>query len=311
MLRAGIGIAEGTRLSQTQTFVVDKQFALFTKASVWIFAAFVALSISLPFLPSSSVDTDCNQPSNPIALYVLSVIGAAFFGGLSWYARHVTKQFEFQSVAIDHDGLWYAHLTKDRGLVSWRDIAKIRERKFLQRLDLLDGQGTTLFKIEYQLSQYDKLRSIVEENTATQVELPALPSTFAKPILYHWIQVAGLVCFSLLGWYVGQFKPLLGYLGMAGLVLAIGYEYLTTISKITIAEDHLEISYPTLSRRISYPEITSIQLGDLINQGVRHPEVGLFIGGAKKPLRLRDLGIDAIALHQIIQELWKARQIAP
>jgi hypothetical protein len=299
------------RMTLPQTFVIDKKFGQLMKIGIGVFVAFALLGIALPFLPNESAN-GCSQPISPERTYILSIVCTLFSGALAWYSARIVKALPLQSITVDGDGFWLAHLAKEAALVQWTDIAAIRERPILQRLDLLDNEGNTLLKLEYQLVQFAELRSLVMEKTSGQLAAPPLPFSSAKPTIYHLFYAGGIVGFGLLGWFVGQKSPWLGYAGMTGLVAVIAYEYLTTVSLVTVDRDYLLIAYPTVRRTYSWSDIESIQLGDFVDQnGAMHPQLTVIAKGCKKPFRLRSLGKNTIALHRALMAARKAWQHDP
>lgn len=288
-----------------QTFIVDKQFALLTKTSVLIFAVFTILFIALPFIPEPSDAANCNQPRSTVTTYVLSSVGTIFFSALAWYGYLIVRSFPYKSITVDNDGLWLAHLSKETGLIRWTDIANIRERKLLQRMDLVDSKGITLLRLEYQLKQFSELRTMVAKETASRITLPSLPVSFSKPAFYHVFYGLNIVAFSALCWYMAQSMGAGWMIAGAVLVIVIGYEYLETIFKVTISTENIVIQYPVSIHTYLYTDIESVQINEKTIQGARHPEVMLFIKNDKKSLRLMGLGIDAIRLHQVIQSIWQ------
>lgn len=293
-------------MTALQTFVIDKKFAQLVKISVGVCFAFTLLGIALPFLPDDASPNGCCQPASPIRIYIVSVVCTLFFSALALYSIRTLKALPLRSVAADDDGLWLAHLSKDKGLVRWQNIATVRERPILQRLDLLSESGGVLLKLEYQLTQFSQLRSLVMEKTSGQVGIPSLPITAAKPLIYHLFYAFGLVGFGALGWQVGPESPWLGYVGMSGLVVVIAYEYLTTISKVTIDREHLFIAYPTIQRSYLWADIDSVRISDVFDQnGGMHPQLNVTAKGCEKPFQLRGLGMDAVALHRLVMAAWK------
>ena len=278
------------------------------KIGVWVLAALTVASLALTFLPEGTDAASCGQASSPAHTYAVSAIATVLLSFLTWYGHRTVKAFPFNSVAIDDDGIWQAHLGKERGLIPWSDVVKVREREYMQRLDLLGRSGVTLLKVEYQLALFDQLRSIIDQKTASQFELPSIPVTYAKTRAYHFFNLAAPIGFGLLGWYVIQTNAFVVYVVMVGIVIAVGYEYLTTAWKVTIDKKHLHIQFPATSRTYFYPELESVQICDSFYQGVRHPEVGVFVRNCRKPLRLRNLGVDAFTLHQIITAVCKNGQ---
>jgi hypothetical protein len=289
-----------------QTFVIDKKFGQLMKVSVGVFLAFTLLGIALPFLPDDASAAECSQPASPIRTYIVSVVCTLFFAALALYSLRILKALPLQSVAADEDGLWLAHLSKGTGLVRWQDIATLRERPIFQRLDLMGEGGNVLLKLEYQLTQFSQLRSLVMDRTSGQAAMPSLPVTAAKRPIYHLFYALGLVGFGALGWKVGPESPWLGYVGMTGLVAVIAYEYLTTISRVTIDRECLVVAYPTVQRTYPWTDINSVQLSDVFDQnGVMHPQLNVTAKGCEKPFRLHGLGMDAVALHRLVMAAWK------
>jgi hypothetical protein len=293
-------------MTALQTYVIDKKFAQLLKVSLGVALTFTLLGIALPFLPDDAGPNGCSQPASPIRTYIVSVVCTLFFAALALYSLRILKALPLQSVAADEDGLWLAHLGKDTGLVRWQDIAAVKERPVLQRLVLLSDDGNVLLKLEYQLTQFSQLRSLVMEKMSGQVVIPPLPITLAKPLIYHLFYALGLVGFGALGWQVGRESPWLGYVGMSGLVVVIAYEYLTTISRVTIDREYLFIAYPTVQRTYPWTDIDSVQLSDTFDQnGGMHPQLNVTAKGSEKPFRLRSLGMDAVALHRLVMAAWK------
>ena len=130
----------------------------------------------------------------------------------------------------------------------------------LAMLRCFNARGQRLIRIEYQLTNFEQLRAILTDKVLANKKRPTLPTSFSKRYLYHLFYAACVVGFSALGWYVGgSGKPLLGYVGMALLVAAIIYEYITTAYKVNIRQDKLEIIYPSTTKSICYNEITQSQ----------------------------------------------------
>ena len=286
-----------TVTGDAETFAINRSFAVLSKGAAWLLSAFVVLFVALPFLLYG------DRPPEPIGIMALSVFGTCFFGGLGWYGFRIVKRLPYCAVSVDDEGLWPAHLSRDTALIRWNRVHWARERPFLQRLDLLDANGEVLMKLEYQLSGFEALRARVVENAQPPAP-PAFPATYAKPLAWHVFHIACIAGFSLLGWYVGEEDPLLGYGGMAFVVALIVREYLATVSRLTLLRDRLRIAFPLRTRELARTQLQSAQIGDLFNQGSRFPEVGLYVRDERKPIRLRSLGVDAVTLQQTL-ERWR------
>jgi hypothetical protein len=279
---------------ETRTFVIDPAFVRITRASVWVFGALLLLSASLPFfLPPSRAE-------HMRAFYGLSIAGTALFALFGWQSFRTARRLPLCAVTVDGDGLWLAHLSKEAGLITWDDIESIRERVFLQRMDLLDGIGRLVLTVEYQLVGFETIRSLIANRARLSSRPAADPETFGKPLAYHVFHIVFLAGFTLLGLYVASTRPFAGYGGTA-LVVTLGlYAYFATVSRVTISHDHLEIRYPVHARIIPRGEIRDIRLADLIDQGVRHSEVDIILSQDKR-IRLRSLGISSPELYRVLK----------
>jgi hypothetical protein len=204
-------------------------------------------------------------------------------------------------VTIDVDGLWPAHSCKENGFVPWHAICGFKERQILQRFELLGSDGTTLMRLEYQLSGFETLRSLVIEKTAKH-QLPNLPAEYSKPFLYHVFEIVGAAGFALLGVYLANAKALLGYMAMGGVVL-IMREYLTTIYRLVVYLDRIEIHYPFRTRRVSLAEVTAVKMGDTFNGGSRRSHVEIFVVKSRKHILLKNLGVQSASLYQVLSQL--------
>ena len=279
-----------------QKFVIESSFAGLSRAAVWVFAIFGVACLALPFLAEEG------RPRNQNALYAFAVFGFCFFSALAWFGRRVAKQLPSATVAVDDDGLWLARLPKDTALLRWEEIRSIRERPYLQRLDLLDATGHCRLRLEYQLAGFEHVRALVMDKARLAAEPRRFPVRFRKSSVYHLLNVGSLFAFSLLGLYVGSTHPLVGYGGTAMLVAMILYEYLTTVARLVVARDELEIGYPLRKRVLRHHEVTAVAMDDEFTKGSRFPEVKICVHGAGKPIRVRGLGVDAVHLHRLLRD---------
>lgn len=277
----------------SQTYEIEASFKKLTVIANWVLLGFVLFFLAFPFLP------DEPHSRNPNAIYILSIIGASFFGLLCWYSFNITKQLPFSSVTIDTDGIWPSHKEKKEALVRWQEITNIKERPVRQRLDLIDRKGTPLLRIEYQLSNFDKLRAQLLERINIK-KYQYLPMSFSKKRIYHLFYFSCGLGFAWLGWYVGQENPLFGYGGMAFVVFMLGYEYLTTAWSLSLDHHGWTVRYPILSRYIKYADIITVNVSDTLIKGARHPEVHVLVKNISKPIKFKALGIDAVLLYKIL-----------
>jgi len=263
------------------------------KGALAVFIAFLAFGFALPFL------TEGEQGNQYGTLFItlLCTVVFGFFSILTWQSL---RRLPFADVAADDDGIWYIHIGKDKGLTSWEKIQKVKERAYMQRLDLLDYNSQELLRIEYQLLGFEVLRDLLNEKTS--ILNPEFNKTaFSKNPLYHLFYLVGVVGFSALGYYVGKGgNPLLGYGAMSVLVAFIIYEYLVTTTGIKIISNGVVVTYPFIKRNVPFSDIEDIFVVDEFHSGSRIPEVWIISKNAKKPFKLKNIGADSNVIYKVL-----------
>jgi hypothetical protein len=238
-------------------------------------------------------------------MYILLALSCA---GVAYAMLRVTRQFERAPISLDEDGIWPTKDGKADGLVRWEEIISVKERQYGQRLELLGADGNSLIKLEYQLVGFEKLRQIV----LSKIHQPNLdiksPATLGKSIGYHVFTMAAIFGFTTLAYYVGQKRPVLGLLVFAVVVLLITYDYLKTVAELTISQRTLDVRYPLRRKTLDLSEVSSIYLSDQFVKGNRLPEVNVASSAYEKPIRLRQLGVDASELYGLLIR-WKNERL--
>ncbi len=282
-----------------QEFKLDKKFITLMKGCLVVFVAFLALGLALPFLP----DEEKGNPNGTIIITIMCTVVFGFFTIFTWLTL---KKLPYADVVTDKNGIWYKHLGKEQGLIPWGEISKVKERAYLQCLDLLGVQGNRLLRVEYQLIDFEVLRHILSENIST--EGPEFNrSSFSKGMLYHLFYLVCVLGISALGWYVGANEnPILGYGAMSVLAVFIIYEYVVTATEIKVSNDAFEIVYPVGKRIIKFSDVTDIQITDEFHKGNRIPEVWIISNKSKKPFKLKQLGVDSNILLAVLRKAIQA-----
>jgi hypothetical protein len=285
-------------MNNTEHFEVDRFMRWILLAAPWIFIAFASLGLALPFLP------DDGKPRNETFELGFSIFLALFFGVLAWLSWRVVRQLPFAAVSLDSQGIWKTATNRSTSLVRWSDVVRLRERQYLQRLELLGRSGELLLKLEYQLHDFPRLRRIVLERSSLEPVRTLLGDTFAKSLLYHLFNAAALAGFAALGWFVWPINPLLGAAVMLAVVGLGSWEYLTTAHKIELLPTEMLISWPLKKLTLSRADVVALEVSDLIANQARHPQVVLAHKKSKKPIVLRGLGTSAVEL-KLALEAWQ------
>ncbi len=264
------------------------------KVCLVIFIAFLALGFSLPFLPDENA-------GNPKGALMITIMCTALYGVFSILTWRTLKKLPSADVAADEDGVWYLHIGKDNGLIPWDKIHTLKERLYMQRLDLLDIDNQELLRVEYQLQGFEMLREILNERAGAKNK-NLDQSSFSKGPFYHLFYLAAVIGFSALGIYVGKNgDPLLGYGAMSVLVIFIIYEYMATAIGVQITGNIINVVYPFSNKNIPLKDIQDVVLADEFDKGNRIPEVWIITKSAKKPFKLKQLGADSNLVYKTLK----------
>ena len=282
-------------MSLPQHFRIEGYQRWILLASPWIFLGFMCLSISLPFLPD-------DRPSNSTFLAWFGAITALGWAAGAWYSFGTVRRLHLTAFTADDEGLWPTALPRASALVRWDTIAQLRERPRLQRLELLGATGAVLARLEYQLSNFERLRSIVlARSNLAQVPKVSADSVYRMPRWHHAFSIGMMIGFAALGWYVGDYQPLVGYAGVALVVVMIGWEYWTTPYRVRVSSKGLEVALPARTRFVSRHLIAGIDLADDFANHMRHPHVVVKLREPERPILLKRFQLPAVELVQVLQ----------
>lgn len=282
-------------MSHPERFELEKTSRWLLLAAPWLMAAFVVFFACMPFLP------DDGKPKNEAFITGLSIFGVVMFGVGAWYSWKIVRRLPEAAISTDQEGLWPSIQDRDQALVPWSRIARLRERPVLQRIEALDISGQVVAKLEYQLRDFERLRALALQRAHLQIQENPASGVFQKSRWHHMFSVGAMIGFALLGWYVGQTQALVGYAGMAFVVLMIGWEYWTTPFRLRVTRDALEIRSPGRRRRVPRQCVATVEIQDELVNHAKHPAVILQLVGGSKAIKLKALGVQAIELHQVLQ----------
>ena len=161
-----------------QEFKLDKNYITLMKVCLVVFIAFLALGFALPFLP----DENEGNPNGTLMTTAMCTVVFGLFSIITW---RTLKKLPFADVAVDDDGVWYIHIGKQKGLVAWEKVHKVKERAYMQRLELLGTDNKELLRVEYQLLGFEMLREVLNEKAGAQ-DKDLDQSSFSKGPLYHF-----------------------------------------------------------------------------------------------------------------------------
>lgn len=280
-----------------QTFTINKSAINTIRGIGW----FLVLSASSLLILTVIVLLSFSISGSKLAVVFFALLCVILLE-IGWKTLYKTKTIS--SIALDSEGLWPVHTSKAIAPIPWERIYSVKEQNQLG-LDLLDTDGKILVKL-YCLSDFATLCNIVIKKTQRDVSF--YPSLIKKNILYHLFSVGYIIFDLLLLWHgktnVILVPAVLGFmLGLCWLLY-----YFTSIYKLVVTKEHLEICYPLYHRCIRCDEITDILCL------FRLTPVGVFIRGDlilvdsnQKPITIRMFNTSSLKLYQMLMA-WKNAQ---
>ena len=276
-----------------QEFKHDRKTIRALKGTLVLCIVGLASRFALPFL-------EAEEKGNPSETLITTLILTFAFCVVSVLTWLTLRAFPFTNVAADDDGIWYMHIGKENGLISWKKIHAIKERSFMQCLDLLDSRGQKLLRVEYQLDGFAVLRNLINEKTSIS-PLEFHRSVFSKGPLYHLSFLVFVFCFSALGFYfAGEIGALVGYGLMSVQLALLTYFYLVTATGIKITDNGFVVYYPFMTRSITFSDVE-----DILIPRNRKPEVWIISKKSKRPFKLAQLRTGSNVIYKVLRQAAK------
>jgi hypothetical protein len=285
-----------TSSAPLERFELERSGRWLFLAAPWLFLALALFSAALPVLPG-------DRPRNEPFLLAFSIVACLGFAVGAWYSWKIVRQLPEAAISVDEQGLWPSIKNRHDAMVPWNSIVRLRERALLQRIDALDATGRTVARLEYQLKNFDRLRAIVLQRASLRnsARLASSPDAYQRPGWHHLLSIGSMLGFTLLGVYVGQTDPVLGYGSMTFIVGLIAWEYWTLPFHLRITPDALEIRLPGRRRLVPREHIAKVEIQDELINHTKQPAVMLQLVSGAKPVKLKGLGVQAVELHQALQ----------
>ncbi len=251
--------------------------------------------VSLLYLIFPFID----PPKNLLTGITIYVIGFIFFMGISIYCFYYIINKDRYSIRVTAAGL--SSLGKSRTDVElrWEEISAVKERRYLQRLDVYGHNGRTILGVEYQLDDFELLRRLILSKASAN-SLIHLPFARSKHWVFHVYSMAflgGVIYGGYYFYYIDREVWLV--IGMAvffGMLLA---EYFRQVVELRVTAFDVFLRYPLNNKRIKWSEISDIQVLDEFVQGSRIPGVLIQLKDGTER-KVKNMGVDAAYLFQIL-----------
>lgn len=119
--------------------------------------------------------------------YLIAICAEALLIRLFLVQWRAWRELPHRSITFDSDGLWLSHLGKERGLVRWSAISRIKENSFNNWLSLHGSNGALLLRVEYDRKEFGQIRSLL---LAFSLRYVVIPLFLLGIPLFSWLAFA-------------------------------------------------------------------------------------------------------------------------
>ncbi len=173
-------------------------------------------------------------------------------------------------ICTDNDGLWYKYIGKEIGLISWKQIAFSKQSVCSNSIYLSDTSNKALINIDLGLKNIHQLRLIIAEKITNNhnIELSNTPDKNETYVL-GFFTLFLLLIFSLLSKYTLFYKFFFAMTFSFCLTSFITYIFISTIYKINLKNNLIELQFPFKKVEIPLSNIKKISLTNSKNPTIK------------------------------------------
>lgn len=241
---------------------------------------------------------------------VVALVGVAKFGSMAALCLRSFRRFR-DSVAANSAGIWYLPRKGQSTYIAWCEIASVIANDTQQRMVLSDQAGTRSIRLEYQLTDFGRLREFVIGHTPSTTRTPV---TTANAFHRTWINkgillggTAVLLLCAFASGRQGQLMPSLFLIGFAAFsVISITLDP----TSVVIMKEGIAIKYPGWQRNIPFSAITRIAVTDVYSRGNVWAAV-VVERRQGRPIKLFRFREGSIALDDALRSAWQAAGADP
>jgi len=284
-------------MDEPRVYGFNKSFAGYLKFGTVAFGLMAVAAFVVPFIPDE-------EPVTGRQVTLLWIIGLAL-GAFAWNYFRILRALPNKTIAVDSEGLWPAHRSREEALLRWEDVQEIKPHIYLQRLDVVNRTGQVL-PLEYQLAEFPQLRAVLVERTAALSTPDVYPVRFKRPPKAYAFTTVFAIPFIVLAWWVHGDSRLLGDVVLPAMALLVVLGGTIGVSTVVLTEDHITIGYLFREIRFTRAEVEAVKINDAVRDKRRGQWVAISVRGRYQPIGLSELGVDPIKLWRAISA-WKGR----
>ena len=238
------------------------------------------------------------------AIEVLLVVGLGLFGALTLRCFGHLRD----SVAANSDGIWYLPRKGVPTFIAWCNVASVKADDTQQRLVLCDATSSRTIRLEYQLTDFGRLRELVLSHTAAPTHVrPGAANVFHRTWINKGILLSSTAFLLVCAWlsnHQGQPGPALFFIAFAGFPL---WAITQDPSRVKCTSEAVVVEYPGWKQTIPFDAIHRIALNDVPMRGNVWAAV-VIERREGKPIRLFRFREGSVALHDALLSAWQSAE---
>jgi hypothetical protein len=260
----------------------------------------IACSIGFLGLTAFSVSLPLIEPQGSSLSVVFTC--ALLFGALSLLSISCVYK-SFDRVAADDEGIWYLPRNRPARFIAWTQIRSVRAKEFLKRLVIDDLAGSETIRLEYQLEDFSKLRTIVLNRTEDLRRRASSPSQLGGDYHYILLFASVFVAFGSIAAYAAYRREIL----MAALFFVLAAVHLfvvlaLAVKKVKISPQGIYIKELGRQRSIAFGDIRDIELISVHGRSVS--AAVLIETNSGEPITLNGYEGGSVALYDALHRAW-------
>jgi hypothetical protein len=279
-------------MDTVQTFRFPRSIMIWAVVGTALFGGFLALTLAVPFLPG--------EMAHPWLLVILCGPIYAGFGSMGlalWRRRN-------EEVSTDSSAITWCPWRDRRVRIAWSDVTAIYERTQRMRLEIVDGLHHKVIPLEFQLTDFARLREIVRANTPQLRARHELMREFRRHALLLWDNVVGIVFFFPLAvWAFAKGEPYAGVAFMGFVIFALA-GYARATRSIDVGPQVLVLKAPLSTDVVPWRDVVAVALVDV-------PRLGGTVSTVRiqrrygQPIDIKMVAEGTIPLFDAVDAAWR------
>lgn len=266
--------------------------------SLWLFCVVVFSGIVLIVLVLAIIDS-----SQGWKLWLITGLCLALFIPATIYSFYVLRMGD-DYVRVDSSGITYVPRRGKPVGLPWSDIHNIKERNYLQRLELYNARGRKVMNLEFQMEGFARLRQLILESAGHLKEKMSRVKVFRKAFFAHGMLIFAILLFAGMGWLAGRQGEYWVQWIFGGLAVWSVVAFAKLLWKVRVDYHHVSLVYPFWGRKVKYSEIGAIKLENVSDRGNEIITVFVELKNGKR-LEFAHFKEGAIPLYESLRAAWE------